>query len=263
MEYDYGVIKANRIMGKKLIASIGRTVGLIVLFLVGCYIGIFAMIYFMFHISNPRHLILVFMVALVSAGLVVIFKDSKANKHREEQEGKHLAQVAGAVMNYKQIVCLWLGIAVIVLMGLYPAKENLSILSTKPYFQIKPDLLIKWAIVAVVTASLALAFRDKKDRQNGKLMSQINGPIMNWKQKVFVWIGIAVIVLMGLFPPHGPWSNISRRANLGFFPLFKVASHAIKLSRLYLQWAIVGVITVGLILSFKGRERKKYNGQQK
>jgi hypothetical protein len=244
-------------MDKKLIASIGRAVGLVVLFLVGCYLGIYALIYFMFYVSDRRSLILAFMVTLVSAGLVVSFIDRKAQKQKHKDNGASVAQMSRSIINYRQGVCLWLGIVIIVLMGLFPAKENLSLFSNLPYFQIKPELHIKWAIVVLVTTSLVLALRDKKDKQRVGAINWVSGSITNRKQKASLWIGIAVIVLMCLFPPSGPWSNVGRGARSGYRMLLEGPNYAIELPKLYIQWAIVVVITTGFILTFKGRERNK------
>lgn len=97
-------------------------------------------------------------------------------------------------MNWKQKICMWIGIAVIVLMGLYPpwiAKdtvhggssqacpqfsflmprllERLEFVLEKPPCQIHVvQLVIQWVVVAVVTGGLMVTFADKKPEDEQK-----------------------------------------------------------------------------------------------
>ena len=74
-------------------------------------------------------------------------------------------------MNKKQIVCLWLGIAVFVLVGLVrqvtpiylwegfgkpPAGGDLML----------PRFIVLWVCIIVVTIGLIYTFRDKQDKSN-------------------------------------------------------------------------------------------------
>ena len=87
---------------------------------------------------------------------------------------------------------------------------------------------------------------------------------MNRKQKTFLWIGIAVIVLMGIFPP---WIskveilNSTNQRNAGYGCILNPPTTnsptwyvRIDTSRLSVQWVVIAVITSGLILTFKGKK---------
>lgn len=65
---------------------------------------------------------------------------------------------------------------------------------------------------------------------------------MNLKQKIVLWIGIAIIVGMGLFPPL---------MYVGHGFLFGHHCYKIYFSRLALQMGLVVIITGGLILTMK------------
>lgn len=58
-------------------------------------------------------------------------------------------------MNKKQKIVLWLGIAVFVLMGLYPPAD-FDGAALDP-----PQLLIQWAMVVVVAGGLLVTLKDK------------------------------------------------------------------------------------------------------
>ena len=73
-----------------------------------------------------------------------------------------------------------------------------------------------------------------------------------------MWIGIAVIILMGLFPPHRSlYGKVSYE-----FLLFTDPSD-IALIHLVIQWIIVFILTIGAIFSIKGSKEKNYVGPQK
>jgi hypothetical protein len=80
-----------------------------------------------------------------------------------------------------------------------------------------------------VTGGLIYRFKDKED---------------NRRQKICLWAGLAVIVLMGTFPPVGK--------GIAFF--FKVKSQEIKYATLAVQWCMVGAITGSLIYAFKDKK---------
>ena len=70
---------------------------------------------------------------------------------------------------------------------------------------------------------------------------------MNKKQKIIMWIGITIFVLMGLFPPYEYESETSYGLLIdpdGYSELDFI--------RLAIQWIIVSVLTVGAIYSTKG-----------
>lgn len=100
---------------------------------------------------------------------------------------------------------------------------------------------------------------------------------MNKKQIIVLWIGIIVIVLMGLFPPwtlNGEAASVflvSLRDSTSIrqydFPMYrfiltppKTLNVAfllrIDFNRLLLQWIMVAVITAGFVVSFKEKSRK-------
>jgi len=99
---------------------------------------------------------------------------------------------------------------------------------------------------------------------------------MNDKQEVVLWIGTAIFVLMSLFPP---WLytydalvyGLHTQKPIGYFWLFSkpqpsdsnYAGVSIDCSRLLIQWAIVVVVTVGLIYIFKDKKDKKAMNKQK
>ncbi len=95
---------------------------------------------------------------------------------------------------------------------------------------------------------------------------------MNKKQLACLWIGIIVIVLMGLFPPWiipSSSEGIKYRIDRGYKILFspveiqipktEVAFSAATLDmhRLCIQWFMVAVITGGLVCTFKNRPKDK------
>jgi hypothetical protein len=84
---------------------------------------------------------------------------------------------------------------------------------------------------------------------------------MNKKQLIVMWVGIAIIILMGIFPP---WIVTVQGTD-------NILGHAFILSRtgrkydinasfLFVQWIMVVAITGGLIITFKD---KKPNDEQK
>ncbi len=79
---------------------------------------------------------------------------------------------------------------------------------------------------------------------------------MNWIQKTFLWIGIAVIVIMGIFPPWA-MSGQGAFAPEGYSFILNPPTELchINTSRLYVQWTMVAVVTGGLILTFKNNKK--------
>src|SRR5215207_2477989 len=77
-----------------------------------------------------------------------------------------------------------------------------------------------------------------------------------------LWVGIAIIVLMGLFPPWiesrtssssnpmtGYTAFYSRGYSFFFTPPTESFAAFIDLSRLVVQWGIVAAITVGVVMA--------------
>ena len=98
---------------------------------------------------------------------------------------------------------------------------------------------------------------------------------MNAKQKICLWVGIAVIVLMGIFPPTprgyynityfsgirerpGP---IGHKFHSGYTFLFTAEASDIALNKLIIQWGIVGAVTFGLIYTFGDKKPKEEQKQ--
>lgn len=83
---------------------------------------------------------------------------------------------------------------------------------------------------------------------------------MNKKQLVVMWVGIAIIVLMGLFPPWTTYGNSGDCYLTHKFILFKPAERnipaRIDTGHLFVQWIIVTAITGGLIVTFKDKKTK-------
>ena len=63
---------------------------------------------------------------------------------------------------------------------------------------------------------------------------------MNRTQLIIMWVGIAILVLMGLFPP-------GTRGGYDFI----LEARSVSLSRLIIEWSIVIMLTGGLIYSLK------------
>jgi cobalamin synthase len=90
---------------------------------------------------------------------------------------------------------------------------------------------------------------------------------MNHKQLAVLWAGIIAIVLMGLFPP---WfypidvGGIMSRKVAGYKLLCSpptgkgeagdMLGASLDIGRLCVQWAIIAVLTGGLIVTFKGKK---------
>ena len=77
---------------------------------------------------------------------------------------------------------------------------------------------------------------------------------MNKKQKRILWIGITIVILMGLFPPY-EHSMRGREKVFYDFLLFTLSSE-LAVARLAVQWIIVSVLTASAIYSIKGSKEK-------
>lgn len=80
---------------------------------------------------------------------------------------------------------------------------------------------------------------------------------MNDKQKKALWLGIAIMAAMGIYPP---WNFQSSQASIpeliGYSWIFLPArtwteANVIDVTRLTIQWIVVALITAGLLVSFK------------
>lgn len=84
---------------------------------------------------------------------------------------------------------------------------------------------------------------------------------MNKKQIIVLWIGIAVIVIMGIFPPWIVGQTILSPKDGGYrFVLShpevrSLDCYSLNTSRLLVQWIMVVAITGGLLVTLK--EKKK------
>jgi hypothetical protein len=82
-------------------------------------------------------------------------------------------------------------------------------------------------------------------------------------RNIILWLGIIALVLMCIFPPWNkvyclPSSNIKAYTPIGYYPLMcsPEGSVTIDFSRLFLQLFVVGVITGGLIYTFRDKKGK-------
>ena len=89
---------------------------------------------------------------------------------------------------------------------------------------------------------------------------------MNKKQKICLWVGIAVFVLMGLYPP---WIIIHPTKGYHALPKYRflllppysnnkagLSLHQIDVTKLVIQWFMVAAITAGLVVTFADKKPK-------
>ncbi len=106
---------------------------------------------------------------------------------------------------------------------------------------------------------------------------------MNKKQKICLWAGIAVIVLMGIFPstrrgyepavrippgirpPPGitPQPIYVKPAHYGYTFLLTAKTSEIGFDKLFVQWAVAALVTAGLIYTLRDKKDKKLTAEQK
>jgi hypothetical protein len=88
---------------------------------------------------------------------------------------------------------------------------------------------------------------------------------MNRKQKMCLLVGLALIVLIGFFPPNelrlpelaGPWAWWERWTILMLHrSLYNVPLRYVRFCRLFGQWSIVVLITSGLICACRDKKPK-------
>lgn len=93
---------------------------------------------------------------------------------------------------------------------------------------------------------------------------------MNIIQKIFLWIGIISIVLMGLYPPWTYDVN-AREFSVQGFPKYgfiltpqtprefseRTFYCRLDISKLFIQWVIVATITGGLLVTFKDKKKNE------
>ncbi len=82
---------------------------------------------------------------------------------------------------------------------------------------------------------------------------------MNHKQKIFLWIGIVFIVLMGVFPPWMVTGGAQGCFPMGYSFILNPPDKLCRIdaSHLCIQWVMVTVITAGLIVTFKDKKLKE------
>ena len=98
---------------------------------------------------------------------------------------------------------------------------------------------------------------------------------MNDRQKICLWLGIAVIVVMGIFPPtrrgavrypagirHPGRPQEILWVKPGYTFLFTAKASEIGFDKLFLQWAVAAVVTGGLIYAFKDKKDQKPTAEQ-
>jgi hypothetical protein len=169
-------------------------------------------------------------------------------------------------MNRKQKICLWLGITVFGLMGLFP-----PFISPEPYWTGgRPRfyqfilytygnidisrLCIQWAMVVVVTASLIYILKVKTEQT-----------IINRNQKIVLWIGIIIFFVMCLFPPYGyrkGHEDFGPLIDAGYTFFFLDFYHTIKGTKLLIQCGIVAIIIGALIYALKDRNKPQHVGEK-
>jgi len=93
---------------------------------------------------------------------------------------------------------------------------------------------------------------------------------MNKKQKIVLWIGIIIFVLVSLNPPQKshrtPLRPSRRRASRDNAPIVNVVvigAGDVDGAKLLSHWLIIIVLTGGLIYTFKDRKDKKPKAEQK
>lgn len=76
---------------------------------------------------------------------------------------------------------------------------------------------------------------------------------MNKKQMLVLWVGIILVVIMGLFPPYFGLTIFGISGDPGYYPIFAPPSRGrLDISRLVVQWLIICFVTGGLIASLRG-----------
>jgi len=88
---------------------------------------------------------------------------------------------------------------------------------------------------------------------------------MSKTQLKVLWVGIGIFVLMGLFPPRKSVMYITpigagfeewkKPARYGF--ILTMSTQNIALNNLFIQWAIVAVVTGGLIYTLKDKKKDR------
>ena len=89
---------------------------------------------------------------------------------------------------------------------------------------------------------------------------------MNKKQKVFLWIGIAVIAAMGLFPPVRVQRYSSTRTHMTAHSYIRYqfllnTRGEVVTANLCAEWMIATTITGWLIYRFKDKKEKNPKGE--
>ena len=80
---------------------------------------------------------------------------------------------------------------------------------------------------------------------------------MNKKQIIVMWIGIAIIVLMGLFPPCTVWvQNTCNFVGYSFITNPKESRSIVELGRLIAQWVVVAALVTGIMITLNDQKNK-------
>ena len=80
--------------------------------------------------------------------------------------------------------------------------------------------------------------------------------MMNKKQLIAMWCGIALIVFMGIFPPLMlSIEGTNRFLGYGFISLGNIKLAMIDFTRLLTQWIVVSATTAGFLVTFKDKKK--------
>ena len=201
------------------------------------------------------------MIIVNEAGVLDYYKE----KYNQELKRRREREIL--IMNKKQLVVMWCSIVAIVLMGVFPPVEiPTSTNIINPSYDLHYGFLLtirapvylscliaQWMICLALVGGMLYVFKDK----NTKLLEWRGLKkmvIMNRKQKYCLFIGILLIVQMGLYPPSGSPIYTMRYHHIDYH--FILSEYVVVLSNLIVQWVIVSAITGGLIVTFKDKKPK-------
>ncbi len=77
---------------------------------------------------------------------------------------------------------------------------------------------------------------------------------MNKTQLKVLWVGIGMFVLMGLFPPNSQ-KSLRPRPTIAYS--FILETRDVAFTHLFIQWAIVAVVTAALVYTLNVRNKSQ------
>jgi len=86
---------------------------------------------------------------------------------------------------------------------------------------------------------------------------------MSREQKIALWVGVALIVLAGLFPPWIYLKNkhsVPQPADFGLLFWPPLESTSIDISRLLVIWATIAVVTLAAVVTLTERRVRSASG---